>query len=319
MRRLLILVLLSTATPAHAWEPPVFRHATQRDLRDGEGPDRWVVGLADPRTGRGFQLTAGAGEGEAWMAFSVGTPFHGFGQFRTMPLLVGFRRVQDDGGDLELRRVRGGWRLRGGIQGQYRIDLRIRGGRPGPTLQSRYPEAFGLRRRAVPVMDGIANGRIELISPYTGSARVRSWPLVVVHDWWVGDGPPYECCGAPGGDPYPRCCQATDVVAARGRGGVTLAVGGHTVTREGGIGWSGVVARRHGGRLRWCRAKLHLREFLHWGDESYPKKYDARCGGMRVRLDEVGSVRGEQFRVGGGRARGGIWLWRTDWTTQFVE
>lgn len=328
MRALIILLSTMFVAPAHAWEPPRLRDSDgARDLRDGPGPDRWMVAAVDPRTGRQFKLTVGAGESQSFMAFThAGQVTQTYGQFRSVATRSGFRRVQDANpdlplyaGDLELRRVRGGWRLRGAIPRQYRLDLTIRSPGAGPTLAPKYPEARGLLRRAMPVMDGVASGRIELHTPDVVSARVRGWPVVVVHDWWVGDGPPYDCCGRPGGDPYPRCCQGTDVIAARGRGGGTVvALGGHTVTRDGEPEYRAALAFRRGGRVRWCHARVRARSLLLQENFARPKVFDARCGGVRLRLDEVRREAGEQYRVlGGGRA--GLWLFRSDWTTQFIE
>ena len=324
MRRLVVLVMLLLAAPSAApaqtgWKPLSFRHNDgARDMREGRGPDRWIITVVDPRGRATLQVYAGGGESTVDLDMNQRTSSKWTVERRSLRVdRPGFRRVPFPGsnqnaGHVDLRRVRGGWRLTGRAAFAYELDLTIRSNGPGPTMVSRYPEGWGLLRRAIPVMDGVATGRLRQGDPLGKPERIRGWRTTIVHDWWV---PSDRCCppSPEAGYPYPRCCADTDVAMIYGAGGTTGVIGGWTMTSPADDkgGWSGVIARRRGGRLSWCRATRE--RIVHRLASSHALEQESMvvtgCG-PRIRFRAIGNRPHDRFDgfLGRRRTRNTLWF-----------
>lgn len=320
---LMLLVAAPTASAQTGRKPPTFRHNDgARDLREGAGPDRWTITVLDPRTGDNLLVHAGSGESTVDVRLQREQRSTHGAERQTVPAgRAGFRRVAYPGpnqnaGHVDLRRVRGGWRLTARSAFAYELDLTIRSRGPGPTLVSRYPEGHGLLRRAMPVMDGVATGSMREGDPLGPAIRMDGWRVTVVHDWWV---PSSGCC-ATGLDPvwpYPRCCSDTDVAMVHGARGATGVIGGWTSTAPANGSdsvdrgaWSGVVATRRGGRLTWCRARRP--RIVHRRGEGHTlvgESMTITSCRPTIRIREIpGEYERFEAFAGGRRTRHALWM-----------
>ena len=324
MRLVIVLLTVMLAAPAgpaaaQGFKPPKFRlNDGARDMREGPGPDRWIIALTDRRNSRAYHIHLAAREHEVWVHDEIPPPHNRIFPIGVDPVTVarpGFRRVpvqgHQQGASYDLRRVRGGWRFRARTAVSYDIDLRIRSRGPGPTLVSRYPDGHGLLRRALPVMDGIAvSGRLTGRLSSSDRERdddLRGWHVTIVHDWWA---PGTRVAGRP------ACCGDPDVAVIPVAGGTIAVLGGRTAVDLANDhfnrpGWRGIIARRRGARLEWCRAR---RPAVHhqWNPSGgYWTDWMTVTGcGQRVRLRRV---RGRHDAVvGGRRIRDVLWLHRHD-------